>query len=92
MSLIIWILAILSVKLKTGVGMTPGNVQELFSIENTKSKRGTLGEKGTGLGLLLCKDFIEKHHGKIWVESKLGKGSRFSFVLPLNPNENKEFN
>ena len=73
----------------TGVGMTPENVQELFSVENTKSKRGTVGEKGTGLGLLLCKDFIEKHQGKIWVESKLGKGSRFSFTLPFYSDENK---
>ncbi|MDA3928537.1 MAG: ATP-binding protein [Prolixibacteraceae bacterium] len=44
---------------------------------------GPNGEKGTGLGLILCKEFIEKHNGKIWIESEQGVGSQFIFTLPL---------
>lgn len=47
-----------------------------------KKTTGTNGEKGTGLGLILSKDFIQKHNGIIWVESELDKGSRFIFTLP----------
>jgi signal transduction histidine kinase len=69
-----------------GVGMNKETCTKLFNIsisENTSSI-GTANEKGSGLGLILCKEFVEKLDGKIWVESELGKGSSFKFTLPLN--------
>jgi signal transduction histidine kinase/ligand-binding sensor domain-containing protein len=66
-----------------GIGITPDEISTLFHIDKTSSKSGTSGEKGTGLGLLICKEFIEKHNGKIWVESEENKGSSFYFELPL---------
>jgi signal transduction histidine kinase/ligand-binding sensor domain-containing protein len=66
-----------------GIGMTKEFIPKLFRIDGDLSTRGTDNEKGTGLGLFLCKEFVEKHHGKIWVESEPGKGSIFRFVLPL---------
>jgi len=68
----------------TGVGMNKEKIETLFLIENSKSSLGTNKEKGTGLGLVLCKEFIEKNKGKIHVESELGQGSLFSFTLPLS--------
>ncbi|MBS4058406.1 MAG: CHASE domain-containing protein [Bacteroidales bacterium] len=68
----------------TGIGIAEEIIPKLFRIEESISTRGTAGEKGTGLGLLLCKEFVTKHDGKIWVESKLGKGSTFGFSLPVN--------
>ena len=68
----------------TGIGIEAEDLEKLFKIEETISTRGTDNEKGTGLGLILCKDFIEKHNGKIWVESEVGKGSTFSFTIPLD--------
>ena len=65
----------------TGVGILKEKVQQLFCIANHDSTIGTKGETGTGLGLLLCKELIEKHGGKIWVESVIGKGSCFKFTL-----------
>lgn len=65
-----------------GVGMTEEIKSNLFGLSNNKSQRGTANERGTGLGLLVCKEFVEKHDGKIWVESKLGEGSIFTFSLP----------
>ncbi len=68
----------------TGVGMDEKITAKIFDLE-TYSTTGTANEKGTGLGLILCKDFVEKNNGTIWAESKLGKGSIFSFTLPLTP-------
>ncbi len=66
----------------TGVGMPQETADKLFYIENTFSTPGTNKEKGNGLGLILCKEFVEQHGGKTWVESEVGKGSTFSFTIP----------
>lgn len=66
----------------TGIGMSRTMVENLFLIDVQTNRTGTEGEPSTGLGLLLCKEFIEKHGGKIWVESEEGKGSTFYFSLP----------
>lgn len=68
----------------TGIGISPDNLNKLFRIDQNVSTLGTDNEKGTGLGLILCKEFIEKNKGKIWVESQKGKGSSFYFTLPAN--------
>lgn len=65
-----------------GVGISKESIDKLFRIEETHSTLGTQREKGTGLGLLLCKEFVEKHGGRIWVESAVGEGSNFSFSIP----------
>ncbi|NLO18722.1 MAG: PAS domain S-box protein [Ignavibacteria bacterium] len=65
-----------------GVGIDEIEMSKLFKIDETISTVGTTGEVGTGLGLILCKEFVEKHGGRIWVESKVGKGSKFSFTIP----------
>jgi two-component system, sensor histidine kinase LadS len=67
----------------TGVGISPENLAKLFIVQQHFSTRGTENEKGIGLGLLLCKEFIEKHGGTIEVESQEGKGTTFSFALEL---------
>lgn len=68
-----------------GVGIAEEKRNKLFNISDVESTRGTNNEKGTGLGLILCKEFIENHGGEIWVESREGLGSTFSFTLPFNP-------
>jgi len=65
-----------------GIGMTQKLVDSLFRIDMNVTNRGTNDEIGTGLGLTICKEFIEKHLGKIWVESEVGMGSTFFFTLP----------
>ncbi|HPV56733.1 MAG TPA: HAMP domain-containing sensor histidine kinase, partial [Tenuifilaceae bacterium] len=66
-----------------GIGISKTDQEKLWNNSNPHSTVGTDNEKGTGLGLLLCKDFVEKHGGKIWVESEEGFGSNFKIQLPL---------
>lgn len=66
-----------------GIGISDENQKKLWDITQTYTTYGTAREKGTGLGLLLCKELVEKHGGKIWVESQSDKGSSFMFTLPL---------
>ena len=65
-----------------GTGMSPETLSKLFVLNKSDSIRGTDGEKGTGLGLVLCKEFIEKNSGKLNVKSEIGKGSSFIFSVP----------
>lgn len=64
-----------------GIGMSPEMVENLFKLDSQVNRKGTKGEPSTGLGLILCKRFIEKQGGRIRVESKEGKGSTFSFTI-----------
>jgi len=64
-----------------GIGMSKEEIEKLFRIDIQFSKSDSVGEEGSGIGLILCKDFIEKNWGKIWVESELDKGSTFHFTL-----------
>lgn len=64
-----------------GIGIDKENISKLFQFNTIFTTKGTLGEKGTGLGLPLCKEFVERNSGKIWAESELGKGSKFIFTL-----------
>ncbi len=70
----------------TGVGIPKGNRERLFTISSVTTQ-GTRQEKGTGLGLLLCKEFVEKNGGRIWFETEDGKGTTFYFSLPKYPME-----
>lgn len=67
----------------TGTGMPASVVDKIFRIDSKHTMKGTQGEAGTGLGLLLCREFVEKNGGKIWVESIEGVGSTFRFTIPL---------
>ena len=66
-----------------GVGIPEDKKGKIFNIEDNYTTNGTEKEKGTGLGLILCKEFVEKHEGKIWCESKENEGSTFFFSLPV---------
>ncbi|GEM_PF-7102695 len=66
----------------TGIGILPNVREKLFQSKELISTQGTLHERGTGLGLMLCKEFVEKHGGKIWVETELNEGSEFYFTVP----------
>jgi signal transduction histidine kinase len=72
----------------TGIGISKERIDKLFNIRNGNSTPGTQNEKGTGLGLILCKEFTNRNNGKIWVESKANFGTTFYFSLPL-PRENR---
>jgi len=65
-----------------GIGINSDKIEELFKFEFTDPTPGLNNEKGFGLGLTICKDFVEKNKGKIWVESRVKKGSKFHFTLP----------
>lgn len=66
----------------TGIGMDKEQLESLFSLVHGPSRPGTSDEKGTGLGLILCKEFVDKHGGRIWAESEPEKGSKFTVFLP----------
>jgi len=68
----------------TGVGISKENLDKIFRTDSTATTKGTDNEKGTGLGLLLCKEMIERHGGALTVESELEKGTTFSFTMPQN--------
>ncbi|NLT51237.1 MAG: hypothetical protein GXX85_10000 [Ignavibacteria bacterium] len=65
-----------------GIGIEPEFLANLFDLSSIHSTKGTANETGTGLGLLLCKEFVEKHNGKIWIDSIVNKGTKVSFTLP----------
>ena len=66
----------------TGKGIKKEDQEKLFDIRNNFTEKGTAQETGTGLGLGLCKDCVDKNGGRIWVESEIGRGSYFHFTVP----------
>jgi len=66
----------------SGVGISEEDLQNLFRIDSKVKRKGTNDEDGSGLGLILCKEFIEKNNGTIWARSKLNNGSSFTFTIP----------
>ena len=68
----------------TGIGMNRQMKENLFNMDVNTSRKGTEKEPSNGLGLILCNEFVEKHGGKLWVESEEGKGSTFYFTIPYN--------
>ncbi len=71
----------------TGIGMSQEDIDKLFRIDVNLTSVGTDNEKGTGLGLILCKEFMDMHSGRIWAESEPGKGSVFFIEFPLNKSK-----
>lgn len=69
----------------TGVGISPDRLDKIFSVEHVQSTPGTHKEKGSGLGLILCKEFVQRNGGDIRVESEINKGTKFIFKLPKEP-------
>ncbi|WP_323758037.1 HAMP domain-containing sensor histidine kinase [Roseivirga sp.] len=67
-----------------GVGMSEERIHEIFELSTNTTSRGTANEAGSGLGLVLCKEFVDKLDGQLWVESEQGKGSNFKFKFPIN--------
>jgi signal transduction histidine kinase len=65
-----------------GVGISENKIDQIFDVDANETTRGTSNESGTGLGLIICKEFVEKHKGTIWVESEISKGSTFKFTIP----------
>lgn len=70
----------------TGIGISEENIEKLYRIDEYFSTSGTSGETGTGLGLIICKEFIEKNQGELIVESTINIGTTFSFTLPIRAN------
>ena len=69
----------------SGIGIDEGREDKIFHIEHSYSGKGTLGETGTGLGLILCRELVEKNGGRIWYKSSREKGTIFYFTLPEKP-------
>jgi len=72
-----------------GTGIKTDNLEKLFRIGESVITRGTENENGTGLGLILCKEFVEEHGGKIWAKSTEGKGSTFTFTIKTKRPETR---
>lgn len=72
-----------------GIGMMPEQIENIYEGKTTD---GTANEKGTGLGITLCRDFLVKNHGEMMVESQVDKGSTFSFIIPRRPMSDDKFN
>ena len=71
-----------------GIGMDNEALEKIFALDRMSSRKGTAGEKGTGLGLLLCREYVRRHGGEIWVRSSPGKGTVFYFTLPVGSADN----